>query len=148
MGTFWKCVLVKFVLNEFVLTKDLVYIQFSIWFFFRVLYSSPIIMTRTTCKQFLTNALLFQWRNILEWWWMTQLREEKCKQVTLIISLAHMIQLRVRCLFKLGLSNNNKPYYISIDDIQTIKIYHVLLHLQKTKTEHENNPASKGQKTL
>ena len=25
MGTFWKCVLVKFVLNEFVLTKDLVY---------------------------------------------------------------------------------------------------------------------------
>ena len=26
MGTFWKCVLVKFVLNEFVLTKDLVYI--------------------------------------------------------------------------------------------------------------------------
>ena len=25
MGTFWKCVLVKFVLNKFVLTKDLVY---------------------------------------------------------------------------------------------------------------------------
>ena len=25
MGTFWKCVLVKFVLTEFVLTKDLVY---------------------------------------------------------------------------------------------------------------------------
>ena len=30
----------------------------------------------------------------------------------------------------------------------TIKIHHVLLYLQKTKTEHENNPASKGQKTL
>ena len=25
MGAFWKCVLVKFLLNEFVLTKDLVY---------------------------------------------------------------------------------------------------------------------------
>ena len=28
MGTFWKCVLVKFVLNKFVLTKDLVYLVF------------------------------------------------------------------------------------------------------------------------
>ena len=28
MGTFWKCVLVKLVLNKFVLTKDLVYLVF------------------------------------------------------------------------------------------------------------------------
>ena len=30
MGTFWKCVLVKFVLNKFVLTKDLVYVSSNI----------------------------------------------------------------------------------------------------------------------
>ena len=28
MGTFWKCVLVKFVATEFMLTKDLVYVEF------------------------------------------------------------------------------------------------------------------------
>ena len=35
MGTFWKCVLVKYVLSEFVLTKDLVYcdwIKDCLWF--------------------------------------------------------------------------------------------------------------------
>ena len=34
MGTFWKCVLVKFVLNEFVLTKDLVYTNIDIIAYF------------------------------------------------------------------------------------------------------------------
>ena len=31
MGTFWKCVLVKFVLNKFVLTKDLVHYENTKW---------------------------------------------------------------------------------------------------------------------
>ena len=34
MGTFWKFVLVKFVLNEFVLTKDLVYTNIDIIAYF------------------------------------------------------------------------------------------------------------------
>ena len=72
-----------------------------------VCFSLPIRM-KTTCKQFLTNARFFQWRNILEWWWTTQQRDEKCNQVILIISQAHMIQPRVRYLFKLELSSNNK----------------------------------------
>ena len=41
--------------------------NFQFDFFFRVLYSSPIIMTRTTCKQFLTVVmfnLLRKWKNM------------------------------------------------------------------------------------
>ena len=48
MGTFWKCVLVKFVLNEFVLTKDLVYFHQNL----QVLPSESVA----------GNTLRFRWK--------------------------------------------------------------------------------------
>ena len=65
---FWKPLArLSNIFTRMIVSNIVIYIQFSIWFFFRVLYSSPIIMTRTTCKQFLTVVmfnLLRKWKNM------------------------------------------------------------------------------------